>query len=298
MAVGNVEELKVGSRVYAIGSPRGLEQTISDGLLSGVRRSADGSFTALQVTVPISRGSSGGGLFDAQGRLIGITTFTLRDAQNLNFALPASWIADVPRRAQAALAARSESRVPAIAAAGRGQVFEYELRDRLTGAVRTVVYRLDRVDGDKLVFNQGARIERAGGAVVSMTQPIGGEFDVGMPPGGWIPAEPKPGAVWSAEYSGGIPGQFVGMRVQAHTLGESKMRLKDRDLRVVQVEFTGYTNRGSSLYNNPGGRYTATAWYAPELGRIVHFEARTRGGIGGAAFYIDEQLQLVDIRTD
>ena len=90
MAVGNVEELKVGSRVYAIGSPRGLEQTISDGLLSGVRRSADGSFTALQVTVPISRGSSGGGLFDAQGRLIGITTFTLRDAQNLNFALLAS----------------------------------------------------------------------------------------------------------------------------------------------------------------------------------------------------------------
>ena len=64
VTVGQLEGLKTGARVYAIGSPRGLEQTISDGLLSAGRRSASGDVAALQVTVPISRGSSGGGLFD------------------------------------------------------------------------------------------------------------------------------------------------------------------------------------------------------------------------------------------
>ncbi|WBY00164.1 serine protease [Ramlibacter tataouinensis] len=295
--IGSVDEVRVGSRVYAIGSPRGLEQTISDGLLSGVRRSASGDFTALQITVPISNGSSGGGLFDARGRLIGITTFMLRDAQNLNFALPASWIAEVPQRAQRALAAHAEGR-QAARAPGRGQVFEYQLRDRLTGAVRTVVYRLDRVDSDRLVFNQGTRVERPGGAVVTLTQAIGGEYEVAMPPGGWITAEPQRGSAWSIRYSSGVPGQFVGMELDARTLGETTMRLKERELRVVQVAFTGYTSRTLGPATNPQGRYTATAWYAPELGRIVRFEARTRGGSGGVAFYIDEQLQLVDIRDD
>lgn len=296
--VANAEDAKVGSRVYAIGSPRGLEQTISDGLLSGVRKSNDGTFTALQVTVPISPGSSGGGLFDAHGRLLGITSFQLRESQNLNFAVPATWIAEVPERARAALAARKEKQTKAVASAGTARTYEYQLRDRLTGNVRTVTYRLDRVDGDRLVFNQGSRIEKAGGGVISMSGPIGGEFDLAMPPGGWVPSEPKAGATWSAKYSSGASGQVVDMDVQAQAFGESKMRVKDRDLRVIQVEFTGYTVRNNGLASNPPGHYKATAWYSPELGRVVRFEAATRGGLGGGAFYIDEELELVDIRDD
>lgn len=86
----SVWTLRVGSRVYAIGTPRGLETTISDGLLSGLRRYAQNTIEALQVSVPIAPGSSGGGLFDEQGRLIGTTTAGLRDSQNLNFAIPAA----------------------------------------------------------------------------------------------------------------------------------------------------------------------------------------------------------------
>lgn len=303
VSVGSIDNLKIGARVYAIGSPRGLEQTISDGLLSGVRRSSSGDFTALQVTVPISQGSSGGGLFDAYGRLIGITTFQMRDAQNLNFALPASWIAEVPQRGATALAARSEAR-PASAGASsvpttvaRGQVFEYELRDMLTGVKRSVIYRVERVEDDKAVFNQGTRVERVDGGVISNTADIGGEFDLAMPPGGWIASEPKPGSLWKTSYKGSVPGTSVGMDLSARSLGESTMRLKDRDLRVLRVEFSGHTQRGP-VSTNPSGTYKATAWYAPELGRVVRFEARTRGGLGGAAYYIDEQLQLVDVRSD
>ena len=86
-------------RVYAVGAPRRLEQTISDGLLSGLRRAEDGSLTMVQTSAPISPGSSGGGLFDAHGRLIGITTSGLKESQNLNFAVPSRLVEALSRRA-------------------------------------------------------------------------------------------------------------------------------------------------------------------------------------------------------
>lgn len=79
------DELKVGERVYAIGSPQGLQNTLSEGIISGLRRS-DG-IRYIQTSAPISQGSSGGGLFDEKGRLIGITTFAIKGIGNLNFAV-------------------------------------------------------------------------------------------------------------------------------------------------------------------------------------------------------------------
>lgn len=90
-----------GARVYAIGAPEGLELTISEGLISGLRKLPDGS-TVIQTSAPISPGSSGGGLFDTDGRLVGITTAFLPDGQNLNFAIPLEWIIEMPQRARKA----------------------------------------------------------------------------------------------------------------------------------------------------------------------------------------------------
>ncbi len=90
-------KLKTGQRVYAIGAPQGLELTISEGLISSLRE-LDGA-QYIQTTAAISPGSSGSGLFDDNGRLIGITTFYFAEGQNLNFALPAAWIAELPKRA-------------------------------------------------------------------------------------------------------------------------------------------------------------------------------------------------------
>lgn len=80
-------DAQIGERVYSIGAPSGLDLTIGEGLLSGKR--TDEGILYLQNSAPISSGSSGGGLFDTHGNLIGITTFLLRDAQNLNFAISA-----------------------------------------------------------------------------------------------------------------------------------------------------------------------------------------------------------------
>jgi len=78
--------LNVGERVYSIGAPEGLELTISEGLISGLREFEQARL--IQTSAAISHGSSGGGLFDAKGQLVGITTFFLKEGQNLNFALP------------------------------------------------------------------------------------------------------------------------------------------------------------------------------------------------------------------
>jgi S1-C subfamily serine protease len=87
-AIRPADSLVVGERVYSIGNPSGLSKTFAEGLISGVRE--EGGVTLVQTSAPISPGSSGGALVDASGALVGITTFLVRDAQNLNFAISAS----------------------------------------------------------------------------------------------------------------------------------------------------------------------------------------------------------------
>ncbi len=91
-----ISSVAVGARVYAIGAPQGLDLTLSDGVVASLRTFEDTKL--IQTNAAISPGSSGGGLFDANGRLIGITTFQSRNGQNLNFAVPADWIELLPKR--------------------------------------------------------------------------------------------------------------------------------------------------------------------------------------------------------
>jgi soluble lytic murein transglycosylase-like protein len=93
-----------------------LELTISEGLISGLRSTPRGQL--IQTSAPISPGSSGGGLFSTDGTLIGLTTLSLKDSQNLNFAIPAvaarsllldtenpaTWSKELQMRAEAASA--------------------------------------------------------------------------------------------------------------------------------------------------------------------------------------------------
>ncbi len=81
------DDIKVGERALTIGTPQGLDHTVADGIVSS-KRTHEGR-RLIQTSAPISQGSSGGGLFDAQGHLLGITTFQFRVGQNLNFAIAA-----------------------------------------------------------------------------------------------------------------------------------------------------------------------------------------------------------------
>ena len=90
--------LAVGEAVYAVGAPKGLDLSISEGIVSQLRTKNTSRAPMVQTTAAISPGSSGGGLFDAQGRLVGITTLFLKEAQSLNFAIPSDWIAEASGR--------------------------------------------------------------------------------------------------------------------------------------------------------------------------------------------------------
>lgn len=77
----------VGARTYVIGSPKGYEFSIGDGLLSQVQK-VDG-YDQYQVTCPFSPGNSGGPVLNNQGTVLGIAAWTRNGAQNVNFATPA-----------------------------------------------------------------------------------------------------------------------------------------------------------------------------------------------------------------
>jgi len=90
--ITDVQELKVGSRIYALGSPGGLENTMTSGIVSAVGRRFFQMGDALQMDVPVNPGSSGGPLIDEEGRLVGIVFAGIEQFQGVNFAIPAYWI--------------------------------------------------------------------------------------------------------------------------------------------------------------------------------------------------------------
>jgi len=82
--------LEVGESVFAIGAPLGLQRTLSEGIISGLR--LVGNTPEIQTTSAISPGSSGGGLFDSLGRFIGVPTYKLVRGEALNFAVDADLV--------------------------------------------------------------------------------------------------------------------------------------------------------------------------------------------------------------
>lgn len=89
--LSKLKKIKIGTKVVAIGSPQGLTNTVSEGIISGIREFESGT-RVIQTSAPVSPGSSGGGLFNMKGELIGITSFLHKGGQNLNFAYPAEYI--------------------------------------------------------------------------------------------------------------------------------------------------------------------------------------------------------------
>jgi tetratricopeptide (TPR) repeat protein len=85
LKLGSVEPVP-GETLFVLGNPQGLERSISSGVLAGVR-SVD-NHTLLQITAPISSGSSGGPVLNKRGEVVGITVAMLTSGQNLNFAIP------------------------------------------------------------------------------------------------------------------------------------------------------------------------------------------------------------------
>lgn len=124
------ETLRIGERVYAIGAPLGLELTLSEGLISSLRKTDEGSI--IQTSAAISPGSSGGGLFDQDGYLIGITTFQKAEGQNLNFAVPTEWINSISSRQSVALQTKAAQKELADKAYALHAAEDWQALEKLT----------------------------------------------------------------------------------------------------------------------------------------------------------------------
>ena len=118
LPLGDSESVHAGDPIYAVGNPEGLEGTISNGIISGIRPrdlSQDRYYKRIQITAPISPGSSGGAVLNIEGEVIGVSVQVLPSlrsislqnpqdaqyinvAQNLNFAIPSNSLEALLRR--------------------------------------------------------------------------------------------------------------------------------------------------------------------------------------------------------
>ena len=112
VSVGDSDRAQVGEQIVVVGNPEGLEQTVSNGLLSGIRE-VEGR-KLFQISAPISEGSSGSPVFNTRGEVIGVVVSTLQSGQNLNFAVPINY-------ARPLLGETKEEEISALPRQNRGE---------------------------------------------------------------------------------------------------------------------------------------------------------------------------------
>lgn len=122
LMLGNSDQIAVGDDIYAAGNPKGLEGSFSKGIVSSIRQ----KLGLIQIDAAISSGSSGGAVVNNRGEVIGVAVSSLSSGQNLNFAIPSNYLAQLPLTWQTS-----------VNATGALAITDKE-NERLVGAVRSV----------------------------------------------------------------------------------------------------------------------------------------------------------------
>ena len=156
ISLGNSDTVQVGEPIYAVGNPRGLEGTFSQGIISSIRKV--GTDKILQLTAPISPGSSGGPVLNDKGQVIGVSVATFRGGQNLNFAIPSNYLkvlvrligpaktlsqakpAESKRSILDDFGGRSTEGITVGKLLGQGIPFSFSLRNHLRKDVKSVYF--------------------------------------------------------------------------------------------------------------------------------------------------------------
>lgn len=151
--LGDSDRTEVGEAVVVISSPEGLTNSLTTGVISGVRRLE--THRVFQITAPISQGSSGGALFDSSGAVIGVTTYILRSGQNINFAVPINYargmISDQPRATLASIPPAAPSTTQPATSSIAGNEIEETPDDHVLSGVSTATRsRLGRVSHEPM----------------------------------------------------------------------------------------------------------------------------------------------------
>ncbi len=133
LTLGNSDQIAVGDDIYAVGNPKGLEGSFSKGIVSSIRQ----KLGLIQIDAAISSGSSGGAVVNNRGEVIGVVVSSLSSGQNLNFAIPSNYLAQLPLTWQAS-----------VNAAGALAITEKE-DEGLLGNVRIVMTKEAEIDNSR-----------------------------------------------------------------------------------------------------------------------------------------------------
>jgi serine protease Do len=285
--------------------------SLSDGLVSALR-GPDGKDPIIQTTAPISQGSSGGGLFNEDGKLVGITTLQARSGQNLNFAIPAEWITELGERMKAAEEKKQTQLATLRNAAGAsynpaapglpvpGMTWKYRYTDRTFSRQQVFTVRVTGVDGWVV---QETLVPEGGGSSLIQRTSVGAEdlrfFTRGLPPsqtlvefapylgvvGERLPESPRIPA------PSGYPKDrnSADWDVAATVTRGVALRYATTELASVRIELRGVRplSGASQLVMPDISRFEVKAWYATETRRLVRLENR--------AWYSNGQLAADDV---
>lgn len=308
--IGKLADVKVGARVYAVGNPERLALTLSEGIVSGLRSdhkglSLDKDLSLIQTTAPLSPGSSGGGLFDEHGRLVGITTLTLlgheRTAQNLNFAIPAQWVQEMSEHVNARRDKRRESRQGRAGSPANdnlphvGTTWKYKYRERLfTRRDRLVSVRVSAVDDWNVSETVGIEGSRTDSEVVDSRQvrflshPINDNETL---------LELSPYLLAAGD--GKVSDHLVPRDYPANGSAESwTVSTRSRQDRVTVPAGTFLATRVEVLGSRITDRFLTPvrfrfrAWYAPDVGRYVMIRHEVWNGQN--SLLTDDTVQLLE----
>ena len=120
LTLGDSDTVEIGQSIYAAGNPQGLTGTFSQGIISGIRPEGNALVedTIIQITAPVSPGSSGGPVLNSDGEVIGIIFSQFTNGQNLNFAIPVNFLKEL-------IAAESSNRLVHVPDTNLRAAFEF-----------------------------------------------------------------------------------------------------------------------------------------------------------------------------
>lgn len=298
VALRESSTIRIGQRVYAIGSPKGVELTLAEGLIAALRAGDDKNVPLLQVSVPSAAGSGGGGVFDTEGRLLGLTTLTARAPEGSGFAVPAEWVRDLPRRGAENLARMKASEAPRVAGTPSlvpqgdpslprrfpqaGDTWTYaaiDLRYRPRDRDKKLIYTVQSVDKASIAERATMNGNPLGEFTFSQ-QPIavvrGGLLD--LAPFATAFQDLKPGDTWRS-----VPVRVLGTGTptvrepwivdRVTVAGLEKVVVPAGTFDAVKVVLQGQVHKVALIATTPGSqgyvKFKETVWYAPSAKRTV-----------------------------
>ncbi len=313
------KDLEIGQDVYTVGSPQGLDKALERSMISALRETTGSSGRLIQIDAIQASGSTGGGVFDQQGRLVGIITPQFRQSESKSYVVPVEWIADLGKvnpdlMAAAPVAANPAPSTPqAVAQDTRpawmpriGDRWKYRLLDgkQAVGIVvveivdardRTVNERITRQD------QKGFFAERGVAAEISTAK----FQDIVTLPGGYQLTEIAPYValgqdISASQLTSGLPvtlllgGYGYGkqqFQTETRVMGPERVQVPAGSFDAVRVQVTGRKSMGSNLI-----KIMCNYWYSRDSMRTVKMSLEIK--YSSAAFQSNsETYELVSFES-